>query len=53
MPVTRDEYSYAIAIYSRRTDGMRYLFRLELQRLGLTNPNGYMIQVSSQITFRA
>lgn len=44
MPTAGDEYSYAVAVYSRRTDGMRVLFSIPLQRIGLNNPRGYVIQ---------
>ena len=46
MPIVVREYSYAIAFYSQRTDGMPLLFQVELRRIGLKNPNGYSMKVS-------
>lgn len=44
MPVVAGEFSYAIAIYSRRADGMPFLFQVELRRLGLNDPEGYVLK---------
>ncbi|CAB0005315.1 unnamed protein product [Nesidiocoris tenuis] len=43
-PVNIDEYSYAVAFCSRRTDGSPYEFTTTLRRIGLKFTMGYTIQ---------
>uniref|UniRef100_A0A224XQS0 Alpha-galactosidase n=1 Tax=Panstrongylus lignarius TaxID=156445 RepID=A0A224XQS0_9HEMI len=40
-PVYLENYSFAVAICSRRTDGFPYPYTLELKRIRLLNPKGY------------
>ncbi|XP_059479744.1 alpha-N-acetylgalactosaminidase-like [Neocloeon triangulifer] len=43
-PVEGDQYSFAIAVASRRDDGYPYRIQVPLKDIGLTNPAGYMVQ---------
>lgn len=43
-PIIDDNYSYAVAFVSRRTDGHGYAFETSLEELGLTNQNGYTVK---------
>ncbi|XP_049835840.1 alpha-N-acetylgalactosaminidase-like [Schistocerca gregaria] len=52
-PVVNEQYSYAVAFVSLRTDGIPYPLQFTLQELNLNNPNGYTFQelFSSNDTF--
>ena len=43
-PVINDEYSYAVAFVSRRTDGHPHPFNYTLTELNLSNKNGYEVK---------
>ncbi|XP_070507518.1 alpha-N-acetylgalactosaminidase-like [Chironomus tepperi] len=43
-PIVNNEYSYAVAFVSRRTDGHGYAFEFSLEKLGLTNFLGYEVK---------
>ncbi|XP_046394903.1 alpha-N-acetylgalactosaminidase-like isoform X2 [Ischnura elegans] len=43
-PVQDGQYSYAVVVLNRRTDGTPYRFSQSLQKLGLTNPAGYAFE---------
>ncbi|XP_014253593.1 alpha-N-acetylgalactosaminidase-like [Cimex lectularius] len=43
-PANDTEYSYAIAIYSRRTDGSPYEFVTTLEKIGLKYAKGYTLE---------
>ncbi|XP_067000153.2 alpha-N-acetylgalactosaminidase [Anabrus simplex] len=43
-PMIGEEYSYAVAFVSYRTDGTPRAVEITLQEIGLTNPTGYVLQ---------
>lgn len=43
-PMAGDEYSYAVAFVSRRTDGAPFAFNVRLDDLFLTNKHGYKVK---------
>lgn len=45
LPIVGNQYSYAIAYVSRRTDGHGYSFTISLDDLELTNIYGYHVKV--------
>lgn len=49
-PVVNDEYSYAVAFVSRRTDGYPYPKSVTLAEIGLTSAQGYEFQVTKHIS---
>lgn len=50
-PVVNDEYSYAVAFVSRRTDGYPYPKSVTLAEIGLTSAQGYEFQVTKHIAY--
>jgi hypothetical protein len=50
-PVVDDEYSYAVAFVSRRTDGYPYLKSVTLAEIGLTSAQGYEFQVTKHLLY--
>lgn len=48
-PIYNGYHSYAIAFVSRRVDGAPYPYNITLEDLGLKNPNGYTVVVSTYL----
>lgn len=49
--MSENYYSYAVAFVSRRDDGSPYAFNTTVKALGLNNPSGYIVDVSSLLSF--
>lgn len=45
--MSENYYSYAVVFVSRRDDGSPYAFNMTVKALGLNNPSGYIVDVSS------
>lgn len=45
LPKVGENYSYAVAFVSRRTDGHPYAFNVTLNDFGLQNQFGYQVKV--------
>lgn len=44
--MSENYYSYAVAFVSRRNDGNPYAFNITVEKLGMHNPSGYIVNVS-------
>lgn len=49
-PMSENYYSYAVVFVSRRDDGSPYAFNMTVKALGLNNPSGYIVDVSSLLS---
>lgn len=52
LPIVGNEYSYAVAFVSRRTDGHAYSLQIKLKDLRLGNKAGYQVTVRKFIKIR-
>lgn len=48
--MSENYYSYAVVFVSRRDDGSPYAFNMTVKALGLNNPSGYIVDVSSLLS---